>query len=63
MKQRLHLTLEATTIHQLNCLQKKHSVSLGQAVDLLARTERERNEEDMLAERVAAKIVEKLKKG
>lgn len=63
MKTRIHITLEGTTIHLLNRLQKENSIPLGQAVDLLARRELDRNEEDMLAEKVAMKVVEKLKKG
>lgn len=63
MKTRIHISVEGTTIRLLNRLQKENSIPLGQAVDLLAHKELDRNEEDKLAEIVAAKVVEKLKKG
>lgn len=61
MKTKIHITVESTTIHLLNRLQKENDISLGRAVDILARKELDRNEEEMLAEIVAAKVVERLK--
>ena len=62
MRTKIHITVDHSTIHLLNRLQKAHSLSLGQAVDFLARKELNYNKKDAFAEAVASKVVEKMKK-
>ena len=64
MKTRIHITVEANTIHFLNSYSKEHnSLPIGKVVDMLVCQVKAQDKAELLAERVAERVVEMLKEG